>query len=128
MLGKFMVVVHYAYQTIKILGPNGVIMVKGDQRTTVKCDKESLDMVEHFNRVAITPKDANSNRQRHQGVVEAKDSRLVSFVGTSKSDDAKGKINDSISNKKTNSYIKAVPLNPSEPSKMVNVGANLDSK
>ncbi|XP_062202022.1 uncharacterized protein LOC133904545 [Phragmites australis] len=47
-LGKFMVVVHYAYQALKITGPNGTIIVKGDQRAAVKCDKQSLDMVEHF--------------------------------------------------------------------------------
>ncbi|XP_062186645.1 uncharacterized protein LOC133890210 [Phragmites australis] len=77
MLDKFMAVVHYDYQTLKIPGPNGAIMVKGDQRTF---------------------------------------------------DDAKGKTNDGASNKKTDGCIKAVPLNPSEPSNTVNVGANLDPK
>ncbi|XP_062202021.1 uncharacterized protein LOC133904544 [Phragmites australis] len=128
MLSKFMAVVHYAYQTLKIPGPNGAIIVKGDQRAAVKNDKQSLDMVKHFSRAATTPKDTNSKRQRHQGVIEAKDSRLVSLAGTSKFDDAKGKTNDSVSNKNTDGCVKAVPLDPSEPSKMVKVGSNLDPK
>ncbi|XP_062193491.1 uncharacterized protein LOC133896864 [Phragmites australis] len=128
MLGKFMAVVHCAYQTLKISGPNGGIIVKGDQHATVKYDKQSLDMVEYFSRAATTPKDANSKRQRHQGVVEAKDSRLISLVGASKSNDAKGKTNDGASNKNTDGCVKAIPLDPSKPSLSVNVGANLDPK
>ena len=48
MLEKFMAVVHYAYQTLKIPGPKGIITIKGDQRAAIKCDKQSLDTVEHF--------------------------------------------------------------------------------
>ncbi|XP_062179587.1 uncharacterized protein LOC133884247 [Phragmites australis] len=128
MLGKFMVVVHYAYQMLKILGLKGAIIVKGDQRAVVKCDKQSLDMVEHFGRVAIIPKDANSKRQRHQDVAEAKNSRLVSLASTSESNDAKGKINDGVNDKKIGGCVKAVPLDPSEPSKTVKIAANLDPK
>ncbi|XP_062191200.1 uncharacterized protein LOC133894995 [Phragmites australis] len=62
MLGKVMTVVHYAYHTLKIPGPKGVIAVKGDQRATVKCDKQSLDMVKHFGRSSITSKGAESKR------------------------------------------------------------------
>ena len=94
----------------------------------VKCDKQSLDMLEHFSRVATTPKDANSKCQRHQGVIEANDFGLISLASTFKSDDAKGKTNDGAINKKTNGCVKAVPLDPSEPSKTVKVGANLDPK
>ncbi|XP_062230332.1 uncharacterized protein LOC133928065 [Phragmites australis] len=128
MLGKFMAVVHYAYQTLKIPSPKGAIIVKGDQRTAVKCDKQSLDMVKHFSQVAIIPKDTNSKRQRYQGVIEPKNSMLVSLADTSESDNAKGKINNGVNNKKTCGCIKAVPLNPSEPSKRVKIGANLDPK
>ena len=113
---------------LKILGPKGAIIVKGDQRAVVKCDKKSLDMIEHFSRVAIIPEDANSKRQRHQDLVKAKNSKLVSLASTSESDDAKGKINDGINDKKTGGCIKAVPLDPSEPSKTVKIGANLDPK
>ncbi|XP_062202019.1 uncharacterized protein LOC133904542 [Phragmites australis] len=101
MLGKFMVVVHYAYQTLKIMSPKGVITVKGDQRTTVKC------------RVQV-PQDAGH-------------SRLVSLTSTSQSDDAvKEETNDGAKDKRTDGGVKAVPLDPSEPAKMVKVGAGLD--
>lgn len=36
-LAKFMVVVHYAYSTLKILGPSGIISVKTDVRGAVYC-------------------------------------------------------------------------------------------
>ncbi|XP_062188838.1 uncharacterized protein LOC133892118 [Phragmites australis] len=89
MLGKFMVVVHYTYQTLKIPGPEGVVTVKGDQRATVKCDKQSLDM----------------------------------------SDDAvEEETNDGAKDNRTDGGVKAVPLDPSEPAKMVKVGAGLDPK
>lgn len=39
MLGKFMTVVHYAYQRPKIPGPKAVITIQGDQNVAVKCDK-----------------------------------------------------------------------------------------
>ncbi|XP_062213766.1 uncharacterized protein LOC133914757 [Phragmites australis] len=39
MLGRFMTMVHYVYQTLKISGPKRVIIVKGDQRAMLKCDK-----------------------------------------------------------------------------------------
>ncbi|XP_062182038.1 uncharacterized protein LOC133886308 [Phragmites australis] len=111
-----------------IPSPKGAIIVKGDQCAAIKCNKQSLDMVEHFGRVAIIPKDANSKHQRHQDVVEAKNSRLVSLASTSVSDDAEGKINDGVNDKKIDGCVKAVPLNPSKPSKMVKIGANLDPK
>ncbi|XP_062200519.1 uncharacterized protein LOC133903218 [Phragmites australis] len=128
MLGKFIEVVHYSYQMLKIPGPKGAIIVKGDQRVAVKCDKQSLDIVEHFGQVAIIPKDANSKHQRHQDVVKAKNSRLVSLASTSDPGDAEGKINNGINDKKIGGCVKPVPLDPSEPSKMVKIRANLDPK
>ena len=46
MLGRFMAVVHYVYQVFKITFPNGVI--------TIKSNKQILNMVEHFCRIATT--------------------------------------------------------------------------
>jgi hypothetical protein len=42
-----MVVLHYAYLALKILGPKGVITVKGSFQVSDTCDKE-------FNRMAQT--------------------------------------------------------------------------
>jgi hypothetical protein len=44
---KFMAVPHYAYLTLKILGPKGKIMVQGSFEVSNTCDKE-------FNRIAQT--------------------------------------------------------------------------
>jgi hypothetical protein len=39
---KFMLVVHTAYATIKMPGPNGVITIKSDQCDTVACENVAL--------------------------------------------------------------------------------------
>jgi hypothetical protein len=44
---KFMAVPHYAYLTLKILGPKGIITVQGNFEVSNTCDKE-------FNRLAQT--------------------------------------------------------------------------
>ncbi|XP_062217202.1 uncharacterized protein LOC133917314 [Phragmites australis] len=106
MLGKFTVVVHYVYQVLKNLGPKGEITVKGDQRTMVKYNKQSLEMVEHFCRIATTSRDIESKGQKYQDATKrkdsAKDSKLMSVTDTSKSNDpAKGETNDVAQGKKT---------------------------
>ncbi|XP_062208981.1 uncharacterized protein LOC133910687 [Phragmites australis] len=126
MLDKFMAIVHYVYQALKILGPKGVITVKADQRAAVKCDKQSLDMVEHFSRSSITSKGAESKCQKHQ---DASDSKLISLADTSQFDDAtKEETNNGAKDKRTNGGVKAMPLDPSEPAKTVKVRAGLDPK
>ncbi|XP_062179420.1 uncharacterized protein LOC133884037 [Phragmites australis] len=45
-MAQFMVVVHYTYQAMKILGPKGAITIVGNRKTILHCDKRSLDMVE----------------------------------------------------------------------------------
>ncbi|XP_062224581.1 uncharacterized protein LOC133923163 [Phragmites australis] len=74
MLGKFMAGVHYAYQTLKIPGPKGVITVKGDQCVAIKCDKQSLEMVEHFFQTTTTSKNLESKRHRCQTTTQGQDS------------------------------------------------------
>ncbi|XP_062227456.1 uncharacterized protein LOC133925598 [Phragmites australis] len=129
MLDKFIAMVHYAYQTLKIPSPKGVITIRGDQPEVVKCDKQSLDIVKHLSRVATTPKGMDSMCQKHQATIEIKDSKLVSLVDISKSNDAtKGETNENASNKNTDGGVKAMPLDLSKPTKTVKVGANLDSK
>jgi hypothetical protein len=43
-LARFMAVVHYAYQCVKIPGTRGVIRVRGCAESGLRCDKRSLDM------------------------------------------------------------------------------------
>nr|AAN09865.1 putative polyprotein [Oryza sativa Japonica Group] len=45
-LAKFMAASHYAYQVLKIPGPKGTIIIQGNAKLAVQCDKRSLDMVE----------------------------------------------------------------------------------
>ncbi|XP_062224565.1 uncharacterized protein LOC133923140 [Phragmites australis] len=107
MLGKFMVVVHYAHQ--------------------------SLDMVEHFRHMTTTSRSIESKCQKHQATAKTKnnvkDSKLVTHTDTSKSDNtAKGKTNDGAKDKKIDGGIKAVPLDPSESAKTFEKEAHLDPK
>ncbi|XP_062180681.1 uncharacterized protein LOC133885060 [Phragmites australis] len=119
-----------AYNTIKIPDPKGVITIKGDQRVVVKCDKQSLEMANHFCRTMTTSKNLESKRQTAtQGQDSATDSKLVSFVDTSKSDNAaKGETSDGAKDKKTDGGVKAVPHNLSKLAKKDKVGSNLNPK
>jgi hypothetical protein len=44
---RFMAIPHYTYLVLKILGPNGIITVKGNFKLSNTCDKE-------FNKIAQT--------------------------------------------------------------------------
>jgi hypothetical protein len=37
-LTKFIAIPHYAYLVLKMLGPNGVISIKGDTKCSYDCD------------------------------------------------------------------------------------------
>jgi hypothetical protein len=39
-----MVIPHYAYLILKMLGPRGVISIRGDVKQAYNCDKESGEM------------------------------------------------------------------------------------
>jgi hypothetical protein len=45
---KFMVVIHTAYATLKMPGPNGVITIKADQRDALACENDTLMHPERF--------------------------------------------------------------------------------
>jgi hypothetical protein len=45
MLTKFIAIPHYAYLVLKMLGPNGVISIKGDDKQAYVCDWESCKTV-----------------------------------------------------------------------------------
>jgi hypothetical protein len=47
-----MVVPHYVYLVIKILGPNGVIMVKGNFEVSDNCEREFNKMAQTFGMTA----------------------------------------------------------------------------
>jgi hypothetical protein len=45
---KFMVVIHTAYATIKMLGPKGIIILKFDQRDVLACENAALTHAGRF--------------------------------------------------------------------------------
>jgi hypothetical protein len=47
-----MVVPHYTYLVLKILGPNGIITVKGSFELLDICDKEFQKMAQTFGMIA----------------------------------------------------------------------------
>src|SRR5207253_5678704 len=47
-LTKFMVVPHYTYMVLKLLGPNGIITLRGDVRRSYNCDHESCTLAENL--------------------------------------------------------------------------------
>jgi hypothetical protein len=48
MLSKFMVIPHYAYLVLKILGLHGVISIRGDIKWAFDCDKESCETADRL--------------------------------------------------------------------------------
>jgi hypothetical protein len=42
-LSKFMAIPHYAYLVLKMLGPHGVISIRGDVKWAFDCDRESYE-------------------------------------------------------------------------------------
>jgi hypothetical protein len=50
---KFMAVIHTTYATMKMLGPNGMITIKADQRDTLTSENATLTHVGCFNEKAV---------------------------------------------------------------------------
>jgi hypothetical protein len=49
---RFMVVPHYIYLVLKMLGPRGIITVKGSFKLSDLCDKEFHNMAQNFSMIA----------------------------------------------------------------------------
>jgi hypothetical protein len=47
-LTKFMAIPHYAYLVLKMLGPRGVIFIRGDVKWAYDSDKESCEMADRL--------------------------------------------------------------------------------
>jgi hypothetical protein len=45
---KFMVIIHTVYATIKMPGPQGIIILKSDQRNALACENTALTHIERF--------------------------------------------------------------------------------
>jgi hypothetical protein len=100
-----MVVPHYAYLVLKILGPKGVITVKGIFEVSDTCDKE-------FNRMAQTF-GMTAEYARLQGET---DHNVLPNIGQSLPDQAFDATQDS----------KKVWVHPTDPAKTTSIAVNLD--
>jgi hypothetical protein len=102
---KFMAVSHYAYLTLKILGPKGTITVQGSFEVSNTCDKE-------FNRMAQTF-GMTAEYARLKGET---DHNVLPDVGRSLPDQAFDVTQDS----------KKIQVHPTNPNKTTSIVVNLD--
>jgi hypothetical protein len=102
---KFMAVPHYAYLTLKIPGPKGMITVQGSFKVSNTCDKE-------FNRLAqIFGMTAEYTRLKGKT-----DHNVLPDVGRSLPDQAFDATQDS----------KKIQVHPTDPNKTTSIAVNLD--
>jgi hypothetical protein len=102
---RFMAVPHYTYCTLKILGPKGVIIVKGIFKVSNTCDKEFNKMAQTFGMTA--------EYARLKGEI---DHNVLLDVGRSLPDEAFDATQDS----------KKVRVHPMNPAKTTSIVVNLD--
>jgi hypothetical protein len=102
---KFMAVPHYAYLTLKILGPKGTITVQGSFEVANTCDRE-------FNRMAQTF-GMTAEYERLKGET---DHNVLLDVGRSLPDQAFDTTQDS----------KKIQVHPTDPNKTTSIAVNLD--
>jgi hypothetical protein len=102
---KFMAVPHYAYLTLKILGPKGTIIVQGSFEVSNTCDKE-------FNRMAQTF-GMTAEYTRLKGET---DHNVLPNVGRSLLDQDFDATQDS----------KKIQVHPKDPNKTISIAVNLD--
>jgi hypothetical protein len=54
-LKKFMVVSHFAYSVLKVLGPHSLLTIYGDRKGVVTYDMKTLDLIKQFKQVLADP-------------------------------------------------------------------------
>jgi hypothetical protein len=102
---KFMAVPHYAYLTLKILGPKGTITVQGSFEVSHTCDKEFNRMAQTFGMIA--------EYARLKGKT---DHNVLPDVGRSLPDPTFDATQDS----------KKIQVHPTDPNKTTSIAVNLD--
>jgi hypothetical protein len=101
----FMAIPHYAYLTLKILGPKGTITVQGSFEVSNTCDKEFNRIVQTFGMTA--------EYARLRGET---DHNVLPDVGRSLPDQAFNATQDS----------KKIQVHPTDPNKTTSIAVNLD--
>jgi hypothetical protein len=109
-LSKFMAIPHYAYLVLKMLGPHGVISIRGDTKRTYDCDRESCETTDRLMASAVL-------QDLKQALAESPPDPMMPEAKTSKTSiQSEGSLN------------KTIPLSMEEPSKIAHVGNDLDPK
>jgi hypothetical protein len=109
-LSKFMAIPHYTYLVLMILGPHGVISIRGDIKHAYDCNRESSETTKRL----MT---STELQELKKAVAESPSDPVMPKAKTSK-----------MSIQSEDSLSKTVPLSMEEPSKVVHVGNNLDLK
>jgi hypothetical protein len=109
-LTKFMGIPHYAYLVLKIPGPNGIIMIKGDVKHTYDCDWESCETA---NMIIASVE----LQEFKKALAESPLNPIMLVAKSSKT-----------SIQPEESFCKMIPLSPNEPSKVAHVGNSPDPK
>jgi hypothetical protein len=102
---KFIAVPHYAYLTLKILGPKGTITVQGSFEVSNTCDKEFNRMAQTFGMTA-----------EYERLKEETNHNMLLDVGRSLPDKAFDTTQDS----------KKIQVHPIDPNKITSIAVNLD--
>jgi hypothetical protein len=109
-LTKFMVIPHYAYLVLKMLGLNGVISVKGDVKHAYYYDRESCETADRLLASAKL-------QEMKKALVKSQSDPIMPEAKTSK-----------LSIQPEDTLSKMIPLSLDEPSKVTQVGNSLDPK
>jgi hypothetical protein len=112
-LTKFMAIPHYAYLVLKMLGPHGVIFIRGDIKSAYDCDKESCETADRLTAFVEL-------QELKKAMADPPPPPQDSVMPEAKASKTSIQPDDSIS--------KMVPLSTEEPSKVAHVGNRLDPK
>ena len=110
---KFMAVPHYAYNKLKIPGPNGIITVCGDAEKAVECEKKGAEEAE-----AVLAAEATDEFAKLTLEVDPNDSTVLKRPTTD--------TNTPSSSFKAAQDTKSIDLVEGDSSKQVLIGTGLD--
>jgi hypothetical protein len=102
-----MVIPHYAYLVLKILGLRGIISIRGDIKRAFNCDRESCEIVDRLT-VSV------ELQELKQALAESRPDLVMPEAKTS--------------NQSEDTLSKTIPLSTEGPSKVAHIDNNLDHK
>jgi hypothetical protein len=111
-LSKFMAILHYGYLVLKMLGPCGIISIRGDVKRAFDCDSDSCETVDIL-------RASTELQELKQALAESPPPPEPVMLGAKTS-------KTSIQPKDT--LNKTILLSMEEPFKVAHVGNNLDPK